>query len=200
MEDMGYVVLIEYDMGYDIESMRGKHLYAIFLLVLLLPACARELPTYPIEVDFQLIDQNRKAFTSQDLQNKISLFFFGFTRCPSVCLHNSKRLEATYQLLSFRKNFIQMFMVSIDPEYDSPEIMGKYFQGYKAPLFGLWGPFEKIEKMSQKFGSLIAPSPKAEHFIEHSTYIFLLDKKAFVRHLFRREDLPQKMASTIRRL
>ncbi|OBW63534.1 MAG: FAD/NAD(P)-binding domain-containing protein [Aureobasidium pullulans] len=38
---------------------------------------------------FQLIDQDRKPFTEQNLKGKYSLVYFGFTHCPDICPEES---------------------------------------------------------------------------------------------------------------
>ena len=179
------------------------------LLLFICLGCQKALPFYPLgglgERDglgenFQLLNHERKDFSSQNLHGKINLLYFGFTRCPSVCLHNLKRLQGAYKLLGFRKRSLQILMVTVDPEHDTPEVLKNYLAPYEIGAVGLWGPLEKIRPLSRKFGALFSPAKGEEHFIEHSAHIFLLDKKAHVRYLFNREDSSQKIANVVRRL
>jgi protein SCO1/2 len=34
---------------------------------------------------WQLIDQNGKPFSNNDLKGKFALLYFGFTHCPDIC-------------------------------------------------------------------------------------------------------------------
>ena len=34
---------------------------------------------------WQLVDQNGKPFSNNDLKGKFALLYFGFTHCPDIC-------------------------------------------------------------------------------------------------------------------
>ena len=186
-------------------SGAGKLCYLAFLSFFLQQfACTSRLPLYPLHLDksFRLKSHEGKVFQSKDLHSKISLLFFGFTRCPSVCPENLKRIQRAQDFLGLKKTQVQSLMISLDPEYDSPQVLKKYLSSYKMNVLGLWCKNKELEHISKKFGAsfLAAHGEQVGHFIQHSSHIFLLDKKAQLRYIFRMEDSPQKIASIIRRL
>lgn len=75
---------------------------------------------------WMLTDQNNQPFGSQNLAGKVVITSFFFTRCPSVC---PKLLTAQNEV---RKRFLKLLdkasfvSISIDPEFDTPEILAKY--------------------------------------------------------------------------
>ncbi len=187
-------------------------------------ACTKELPVIPIDTNFSLIDHNGKAFKTSDLHGKITLLYFGFTRCPDFCPNTLNRLEKVASIMSFRSNYLQVALVSVDPKHDTPEILSKYIAPYKMNLVGLWANENELKTISKNFGAGITPArygsehgtehgtghreghraqrvdQDKDHFIAHSDYVFLLDKKARLRYIFRQGDLAPKIANTLRRL
>ena len=176
----------------------------LFFSLFLSLACSSKLPVYPLKLDknFSLLSHEDKVFQIDDLYKKISLLYFGFTRCPSVCPQNLQRIQKAQNLIGMKKNKLQTLMITVDPEYDSPKVLRKYFSAYDMKVLGLWCKKDELEDISKKFGAsfFAVKDKKQKHFIEHSAYIFLLDKKAQLRYFFPHEDSPQKIASVIRRL
>ena len=191
--------------GQSPRSRLTKFFGLIFLSSFLFGACGTKLPVYPLSLgkSFRLSSHEGKIFETKDLYSKITLLYFGFTRCPSVCPENLKRIQKAQEFLGLKRAQLQILMISVDPEYDSPQLLKEYLSGYKMNVLGLWCQSEGLARISKQFGasfSAIAGEGAPEHFIDHSSHIFLLDKKAQLRYLFSREDSPQKIASIIRRL
>ena len=192
------------EMGFLLLKARLKPFPFLLIVLSLSLACHSDLPIYPLKLDktFSFTSHENKTFEIQDLHSRISLIYFAFTRCPSICPENLRRIQRAQKLIGLKKNQLQSLMITIDPEYDSPAVLKKYLNGYDMNILGLWCRKDRLENISKKFGASFfsASDKKAEHQIEHSAHIFLLDKKAQLRYFFRREDSPQKIASMIRRL
>ena len=58
---------------------------AIFLGVILVASHYQGTGTSAIGGPFNLIDQNGKPITDQDMKGRPYLVFFGYTHCPDVC-------------------------------------------------------------------------------------------------------------------
>ena len=48
---------------------------------------------------FSLTDQNNKPFTLEQLRNKNTLLFFGYTSCPDICPTTLTTLNLVYKQL-----------------------------------------------------------------------------------------------------
>ncbi len=177
------------------------------LIIILFPllffiSCQRDLPVYPIDTDFELTDHYNRAFQMKNLKGQVVLIFFAFTRCPSTCPRNLRRLEKVYNILGFRGHDLKTLMITVDPDYDVPRVLKAYLNSYKIDILGLWGKPEQIGKVMRAFGASVYPAKEANahHQIDHSDHIFLLDKQAKVRYFFKYTDPPQKMVKIIRTL
>lgn len=213
---LGLIILQNYETVRNIMSLlfSRNYVFSLVCCCFLLPvACQKELPFYPIKADFTLKDDTENKFVFHDsMSKKITLLFFGFTRCPTVCPQTLKRIEKVSRMVGTKRNILQTFMVSVDPEYDSPRILKQYLESYKINVRGLWGSGSQIKKVMQQFGASImslSTVPNHTHLKHgssasvnphHSSHIFLIDKKGRVRSFFRQEDSPQKIATAIRGL
>jgi len=84
------------------------------------------------------------SFTSQDgltmgrdhMEGKITIVDFFFTSCPSICPVMSTEMERVDDV--FRKeDRVQIYSISIDPEYDTPKILKEYAEKHNATK-GKW--------------------------------------------------------------
>lgn len=75
--------------------------------------------------EFELVTQDSTLRGSSQMQGKITIVDFFFTSCPSICPIMSTEMERVDD--AFRNNpEVQIYSISIDPEYDSPEVLKNY--------------------------------------------------------------------------
>jgi protein SCO1/2 len=79
--------------------------------------------------DFTLTDQNGRAVHLREFRGKIVLLTFIYTRCPlpNFCPLMSKNFASLQERLQkeFPRKF-QLLSISIDPEFDRPEVLKEY--------------------------------------------------------------------------
>jgi protein SCO1/2 len=81
--------------------------------------------------DFSLVSQNNITMGRQEMNGKITIVDFFFTSCPSICPVMSTEMERVDD--AFRdENDVRIFSISIDPEYDTPEVLNEYAQRHNA--------------------------------------------------------------------
>jgi protein SCO1 len=134
--------------------------------------------------DFELTDQDTKARGRKDMKDKITVVDFFFTSCPSICPVMSKEMERVDA--AFRnESEVQIFSISIDPEYDTPEILASYSKDHDATA-GKWhfltGDKTKIYELARC--GFILPTLDgmgvAEDFV-HSDKFVLVDGEGRIR-------------------
>lgn len=127
---------------------------------------------------FELVDVNGKTVTPEGLQGHPTLVFFGFTHCPDVCpttlalLANVQREVAVPGL--------KIALITVDPERDTPEQMGRYISAFKGDLIGLTGRAPEIVKAQRSLGVASSRSdlPGGSYTVDHSATVFVLDSQA----------------------
>ena len=126
---------------------------------------------------FMLIGSDGKPFSSSQLLGKPYAIFFGFTRCGDVCPTTLSRLVKLRQQAG-GENAFNIVFVTIDPEYDGPEMVGQYAKLFNSPIIGLTGSTAQIEQVKKQYGihaeKHAYAKPGAE--MEHSDSVLLIDK------------------------
>lgn len=81
--------------------------------------------------DFSLVDQFDRSIGREDMGGKITVVDFFFTSCPSICPVMSSEMERVQD--AFRNDDrVQLFSISIDPTYDTPEVLSEYADRHRA--------------------------------------------------------------------
>jgi len=152
--------------------------------------------------EFALIDQNGQTRGSNEMSGKITIVDFFFTSCPSICPVMSTELERVDD--AFRnEDQIQIYSISIDPEYDTPEVLAEYAKRHLATpgkWFFLTGEKSLIYDLARC--SFILPTidgeGQPEEFV-HSDKFVLIDGKGRIRGYYsgtNREDVDKLILET----
>jgi len=84
------------------------------------------IPVWTTLEDFSLTaSYNGQSFGLEDFKGKLSVVYFGFTRCKSICplmVVNMKELYDCYA----DYDQVQFVTISVDPDYDSLDILNAY--------------------------------------------------------------------------
>ena len=74
---------------------------------------------------FDFTNQYNEKWGSEDMKGKVTVVDFFFTSCPSICPVMSTEMERVNDV--FRDvDDVQIYSISIDPEYDTPEVLMEY--------------------------------------------------------------------------
>jgi len=81
--------------------------------------------------EFSFISQDGLTMGRDEMEGKITIVDFFFTSCPSICPVMSTEMERVDDV--FRKeDRVQIYSISIDPEYDTPKILKEYAEKHNA--------------------------------------------------------------------
>lgn len=156
--------------------------------------------------NFTLIDQNGKEVSFYDFRGKYLLVFFGYTYCPDVCPTSMLRIKETLDHLDSYKKYVHVLFISVDPERDTPELLKRFISFYDPSgkyITGLTGKPEEIKKVAKMFKAYyekvpIKDNPEVGYLVDHTAFIYLIDKKGILRIIFRpANDDPKRIAQDI---
>ncbi|XVN43190.1 MAG: SCO family protein [Candidatus Rickettsia vulgarisii] len=136
---------------------------------------------------FQLMDQNGKVFTSDNLKGKLSLIYFGFTYCPDICPTSLQKILEVYNALRKYNINIQFIFITIDPERDTPEILKEYLKHYNPNFIGLTGSEKQIKDVADKFKVYYAKTDDKNHdyMMDHTSFIYLMNQEGkYIKHFY----------------
>jgi cytochrome oxidase Cu insertion factor (SCO1/SenC/PrrC family) len=127
---------------------------------------------------FTMVNQKGKTVTEKTFQGKYTIYFFGFTFCPDVCPTELQVLIAALKELGPDEAKITPVFVSVDPERDSPKIIGEYVANFSPRLVGLTGTPEQLAAMASAFHlyyKKVANENDAQNYgMDHSSILYLM--------------------------
>jgi protein SCO1/2 len=135
----------------------------------------------PFGVPFQLVDQNGQPITEQALRGKPTALFFGFTHCPEVCPTTLFELDGWMKTVDPDAKGLQAYFVTVDPERDTPEILGRYVSNVTDRVKGIAGDPARIAEVVKGFRvyakkiPLDEAQPDGDYTMDHTASVFLLD-------------------------
>ena len=146
------------------------------------------LPTPEIANDFTLMAHHGEEVQLSDFREKIVVLYFGYTYCPDVCPTTLSALSlAMDELTPTEKGQIQVLMVSVDPERDSPEVLADYLAHFDATFLGLTGTEQAISEAAEAFGIFYQKGPgsvASGYLVDHTATVSVVDKAGHLRLLF----------------
>lgn len=86
--------------------------------------------------DFAFTNQEGNTVGKAQMEGKITIVDFFFTSCPSICPDMSREMERVNDMFRDEPR-VQIFSISIDPEYDTPAILKEYADRHYAQA-GKW--------------------------------------------------------------
>ena len=148
---------------------------------------------------FELVNAKGETVTDKDVINEPTMVYFGYTFCPDVCpLDVSRNAEATDFLAEGGQSMTPLF-ISIDPNRDTPEVVGDFAFNVHEKMIGLTGSPEQVKAASQAYRTYYKAHPADDEYylVDHSTFSYLvLPEHGFVE-FFRREIGAEDMAKTV---
>ncbi len=135
----------------------------------------------PSVADVSLTRADGSTLSFKDLQKDINVVFFGFTRCPDVCPLTLAKLAEIYRNLQEPQN-LDVFMITVDPEFDTPEVTQNYISNFHPNFIGLSGDNSQVASALQRF--FVAGQEASEGNFVHTDAVLILDKKANLRYVY----------------
>jgi protein SCO1/2 len=142
---------------------------------------------------FEMKDQMNHAFGSSDLQGKISIVSFFFTRCSGICPMTMKNL-VNVQKKFLKDDRFTMVSFSVTPDLDQPKQLRDYAKnwnvthrrwrlitGDKSKIFALARDSFNADTFSPKENGVKTLSPA--DFL-HSENVYLLDQNQKLRGVY----------------
>lgn len=148
-------------------------------------------------------DTTGQVRTLADYKDKVAVVFFGFTQCPDVCPTAMAELAQTMELLGNDASQVQVIMITVDPERDTPDILSAYVQAFDPRFVGLTGNAEQLTKTAQSFKAYYAKAPGLtpdQYSMDHASSFYLFDKSGEVRVLVHGNASADDIANDIRQL
>lgn len=160
-------------------------------------------PAYPAP-ELALSDAQGRPFRLADHKGEVVLLYFGFASCPDLCPTTLAQLSQVRRALGREGERMQVALITVDPERDTPEILGQYTKVFHPSFLGLSGPRPAIEQAMRDYGVTAVrremPGSALGYTIDHSTFIYVIDRAGRWRQLFSYGSAPEDIAKDVRAL
>ena len=126
---------------------------------------------------YSLVDQDGKPVDQTILAGQPPALVIAYTHCPEVCPTTMAEMSAWFEALGDEGKDLRAYFVSIDPERDTPAILGDYVSWVSDRITGLTGTPEEIAKIAKAWGVYYARVPLEgdDYTMDHTASVFLLD-------------------------
>jgi protein SCO1/2 len=146
-----------------------------------------------------LSDQNGKPRRLEDFRGKVVVLFFGFTHCPDVCPTTLADIAQAVRSLGADADRVQVLMVTVDPERDTPAALGKYVTAFDPRFLGLSGNEEQTRRAAKEFKIFYEKRKTGDTYsMDHSAQSYVLDPQGRLRLLVRPERISSDLADDLR--
>lgn len=152
-----------------------------------LPQTATVLPQ-PAELpEFSLTDSTGSERSRELFLNDWHLLFFGFTHCPDICPMTLATLSSAQRELAAAgtENIPRIVLVSVDPERDTPDVLGDYIRHFGDGHVALTGPEPALRELTEPLHIYFNKVALEDGYtMDHSSVVLLVDPEGRFHSLF----------------
>ncbi len=129
------------------------------------------------EMAFELLDHRGAVVRPQDWLGRPTLAFLGFTYCPDVCPLTLSDISGWLGELGPDADRLNVAMISVDPERDTPEVLAEYLANFDPRITGLTGDPGEVARALEGFRASAErlPAEDGGYTMNHTAGVFLFD-------------------------
>jgi protein SCO1 len=146
------------------------------------------LPSIAIGGPFALETADGTTVTDKTYRDKWQLVYFGYTLCPDACPTALNEIAGALQQLGPLADKVQPLFITVDPQRDTPAVIGDYVRNFDPRIVGLTGSPEAIAAVAKAYKVYYAVHRTGngpdDYLMDHSGFVYLMDPEGrFVRVL-----------------
>lgn len=192
-----------------------KYIFPVLLSIIIFSGCGNnfELKENVTGTHIKLVNQDSvQVQYPAVIKNKIAVVGFIYTHCPDICPMTTHNMQLVQEQLSKEElKTVKFFLISFDPERDTPSILSKY-----AAVRGIdmndWelltGSKNKISSLMSLFKVKAFPDDttfnkngEPDYFMIHTDRISLVDENGNLRKNYRGSTAkPEELVNDIKKL
>ena len=134
--------------------------------------------------DFTLAGAGGKEVKLSDYRGKLVVLYYGYTFCPDVCPTTLAEVTKAVRALGKKAEDVQVIMVTVDPERDTPERLAEYMAFFNPSFVGLSGTPDQIAEAATPFGIYYQKNegtPASGYLVDHTATVNVLDREGRMR-------------------
>lgn len=164
--------------------------FAVLLASCTLAACGGQAPTgepplagAAIGGPFQLVNSRGEDVSWDDFDGEYRIVYFGYAYCPDVCPLDVQRMMKGYDQFKQAKPDlaaqVQPIFITIDPQRDTPQVVGEFTSAFSDDLMGLTGTPAQIDQAAKAFSVYYQKGEVSDgggYLMDHSRAAYLMGR------------------------
>jgi protein SCO1/2 len=137
--------------------------------------------------DFTLLSHQGQRFSLSDFRGKVVILDFGYTFCPDVCPTTLAEVAQAMRLLGDKAPRVQVIMITVDPERDTPAKLGEYVAHFDPRFLGASGTADEIARVAALYGIFYEKHPGSQasgYLVDHTATLTVVDQRGYVKLIF----------------
>ena len=145
---------------------------------------------------FTLVDAGGRTVTDRDVLTEPSILYFGFATCPDVCPLDLARNAQAVDILEEQGIAATPVFVTVDPERDTPEVVGSYAEAFHPRMVGLTGTPEQVDAAARAYRVYYAKQgdDPETYLMDHSSFSYLVLPEVGFVDFVNRDEPPEAVA------
>ena len=143
---------------------------------------------YPTIPYFYFLNDDSVIVKSTEMEGKVWVVDFFFTTCPTICPTMTKNMQKLNAATKDLHDELQFISISINPQHDTPSILKRYREHYKATASNwqfLTGKEAETHQLGiENFQIFAGRDEESEGGYAHSGAFTLVDKEGYVRGVY----------------
>ncbi len=134
--------------------------------------------------DFSLTSMHGQSVKLSDFRGKIVLLYFGYTFCPDVCPTTLSEIKKAMGIMGNGAEHIQVIMITVDPERDTPAVLNSYMAQFDPSFLGLTGSVREIQNIASPFGVYFARQENTnskDYLMEHTAALMAINQQGYLK-------------------
>jgi protein SCO1 len=172
------------------------------------PAVGGEIPStmqvLPDGGDFTLTGVDGKPFALASLRGRPVVLFFGYASCPDFCPRAMGTVRAALARLdAAARAKVATVFVSVDPERDTPKVLGRYLHGFGLGAIGATGTHDQLHEVIKRYGADYDrdPSATAEAYtVSHPISLYVVGPNGRLRAIVSSADQVDELVAALKKV
>lgn len=133
----------------------------------------------------------------------VVLVYFGYTYCPDVCPTTLSAVARAKEQIGGDADRVHTVMVTVDPERDTPEVLGDYMTHFDPSFLGAWGDEQATRQATVLYGIFVEQhegTRESGYIVDHTAHLIAIDTEGFIRVIYPTDVAPDDLAADLREL
>jgi len=129
---------------------------------------------------FELSDKDGKTVRWSDFSGHYRIVYFGYTFCPDACPTDvavaMRGLDLYAKAHAAQAEALRPIFITIDPDRDTPKVVGQFAAAFSPRLIGLTGTPAQIAQAAKAFAAYYARGKDSAggYLMDHSRIAYLM--------------------------